>query len=110
MTVNIIKGEDKDITVRLESKASGDPYDLTSVTAITCCFANADASKLSLSLSAGIVVVTALIGKITITLTAAQTALLAEVSNATLEISTTKAGKIAKTRIEKAYSVIAKIC
>jgi hypothetical protein len=108
--INIIKGEDKDIIVRLGSRSTGDPYDLTAATPITCCFLNADKTFLTLGLATGIAITTALLGKLTLTLTAAQTALLAEVANATLELSITKSSKIVKVQIPKAYSVVAKVC
>ncbi len=108
-TVSIIKGEDKEIQIRLASAETGDPYDLTDVTAVTCNFTNTDLSNLALSLSAGIAITTALAGKLTMTLTAAQTALLLLSSNSTMQLNLTKNAKITKVQIPKAFSVIASV-
>lgn len=108
--VSIIQGEDKEIFVRV-TDSNGDPLDITNHSEITACFLNADNTLLSLSLGLGIDKETPFaIGKIKITITAAQSLLLAEVKNTTLELALTNAGLINKVQIKSAYSVIAKVC
>lgn len=108
--IDIIQGEDKDIFVRV-TDSNGDPLDITSHTEIEACFKNADQSILSLTLGLGTTKESPFeIGKIKITLTAAQTLLLEVGKGVTLEIALTLAGKISKLQISKAYNVIAKVC
>ena len=77
----IQQGEDKTLTVRLTSGQTGLPYDLTNCTAITAAFLNADGSTLECTLANNAVqILSAPGGAISITLTAAQTALLAVAS------------------------------
>jgi len=107
--VKIIKGEDKSIVVLLTTPTSG-PFDLTGATPITCCFKNATGADLVLGLGTGIAITTALAGKLTLSLTAAQTALLATFTDATLQLTITQAGIKSKIQIESAYSVVDSVC
>ncbi len=88
-----------------------DPFDLTGVSAITCCFMKQDGTDLVLSLGSGISIVgNPLLGKLLITLTAAQTALLNEVAFATLELAITFSGDPLKVQILNAYEVVTADC
>ena len=97
------------ITVRLINPMTGDPYDLTTCTAISTCFQNTDGTELMLSLLSGVAIVSpATFGKITITGTAAQAALLAVVQLATLQLSLTFSGDPSNpivVQIPNAYNV-----
>ena len=77
----IITGNQASFLVRLKNAVTGDPYDLTGVYDIQTCFLNGDGTELMLGIQApnsGIAVVgNPVIGKIQITLTAAQTGLAA---------------------------------
>lgn len=80
--LNIVQGEDKEITVRLTLE-SGDPYDLTGITAISAEFPASAGGCVTITgvspfNAAPIVIETpATSGKLTITLNDTQTALLA---------------------------------
>lgn len=89
----------------------GDPIDLTGYAEISACFTNSNGSELLATLTGGEISVLGdpLLGKILITLSAAQTTLLALVDSATLEITlgTVNPPKI---QIENAYSVLNTVC
>ena len=80
--LNIVQGEDKDITVRL-SLETGDPYDLSSVTAISAEFPAAAGGCVTITgvspFNAAPIVIESpsTSGKITLTLSDTETALLA---------------------------------
>lgn len=107
---NIIQGGKATLVVRLLNDQTQDPYDLTGVTALTTCFQNDDGSELMLTLSSGISILSAVLGKIQIVLTSAQTALLRTVQLHTLELSITTTGDPIKVQIPDAYSVVQTVC
>lgn len=109
--VDIIQGGKVTLTIRLVDSLTGDPFDLTGVTAIETCFLNADATELMLALGTGIIILgNPILGKIAISLTAAQTALLDLVSLATLELAVTTSGDPIKIQIPQVYSVLQSEC
>jgi len=71
--VNIVKGEDTTITVRLDDAATADPYDLTGAT-VTLEMDNTDGSRFS---KVGTVTAPATSGKCTFTISDVETSLLA---------------------------------
>lgn len=77
-TINIIRESDREFSVRITIKETGDPFDLTGVSQIKAYFPKTDGTALekNLSPSGAIVVLNALAGKIKITLSEADTALL----------------------------------
>lgn len=109
---NIIQGGIKDFTVRINSVASGDPLDLTSVVEISTCFKNADGTELMLTKTGGDIVVVGdpLLGKIKVSLSDVETALLGLVDNETLEVTVDLGAGPLKVQIPNAYSVIESIC
>lgn len=75
--ITINQGSDVNFFARLVSSDTKDPYDLTSLVSCVAQFRNADNTFLSLALGTGVTVASpATIGKLQITLTAAQTLLL----------------------------------
>jgi hypothetical protein len=112
MSVQIIQGGAVSFIIRIKDVSTGDPYDLTDVTEITTCFQNADGTELMLSLSGGISVEgDPLIGKIKVSLTSAQTALLALEELATLQLAiTVNTDDPFFNRIPEAYSVLESVC
>ena len=111
--VDIVQGAGAVLNCKFLYKGSKDPLDLTGITAISTCFLNDDGSELSLSLAGGEIAVygNPVLGKISITLTAAQTALLAVDDRATLQVAFTYgAGQPIVLQIPMAYSIIATDC
>ncbi len=111
--VNIIQGGLKTFVVRLLSVATGDPLNLAGVTEITTCFQNADGTELMLTYTAsgGITVVSTVLGKIQVALTAEQTALLLVTEEAaTLEVGVDLGNGPMKVQIANAYSVLQSVC
>lgn len=75
--LEVKQGEDLSFTVRLIDRETKDAIDLTLATSISVAFLNQDLSFLNLTLLTGVVALVPLtLGKITITLTPAQTLLL----------------------------------
>jgi hypothetical protein len=75
--VTVIKGEDRDILLRIVDKATDQPFDLTNASAINARFKNEDGTILVKALAAGSVsVVSAPSGKVQVSLAAAETALM----------------------------------
>lgn len=96
-TATIVQGEDKTLYLRVVDKLTQDPLDLTNASQITARFKNADASVLSVNLSSGVAIVAATSGKISVSLTLAQTALLLARENQSFEIEITMGtGSVAK--------------
>lgn len=112
----IIQGSKATLLIRLIQSTNGiqgDPVDLTGITEITTCFQKADGTELMLSFTGGAVSIlgSPLLGKLSISLTAAQSALLALVDTAVLEISLIySGGDPVKVQIVSAYSVVASMC
>lgn len=110
---NIYKGGQATLVLRLFNPLpSTDYYDLTDVTQITACFANANGTELLLTFNpvAGVSILNAVGGKVQIALTAAQTVLLQTTVDATLQLSITFAGDPIIVQITSAYSVIESAC
>lgn len=75
--VKVIKGEDRTLSIQLSDEDTGGYYDLTTATAISVCFKNADLSTLTKTLASGAVaLVSAVGGQITVALTDTETGLL----------------------------------
>lgn len=75
--VVITQGADASFVVRIIAKETKDPVDLSNASSVVAQFLNRDGTYLSLSLTGGITIQSpATIGKLLITLSAAQTALL----------------------------------
>lgn len=73
----ITQGSDASFVVRLVASDTKDPIDLTSVSSCSAQFLNADGTFLTLNLVSGLTMISpATIGKILVTITAAQSALL----------------------------------
>ena len=74
--LNLIQNTDATFGVRLVDKSSCDPFDLTPYTTIQAIFLNSDCTKtiVSTPASGGITVISPQAGKISVTLTASQTA------------------------------------
>ena len=108
----IIQGSHATVIVRLMNATTMDPVDITGATEIKACFTNQDWTQLELSLTGGqIQVLSGILGKVQLNLTAAQTALLAMVENETLELLI-KIGMNdpVKVQIQNAYSILETIC
>lgn len=103
--VEIVTQEDKTFIVKVIDDSKGDPFDLSSASAITTAFKNSDGSFLDLSLSSGIAIIDASLGKVQIALTAAQTALFYVANNFTFEMAITIAGEVTRIQVLNAYSV-----
>jgi hypothetical protein len=108
--IKIVKGEDKTITIQLISEEDKSYYDLSDATGIAVAFKQQSGSALSKELDAGVSIVSALAGKISVTLTDTETALLKEGEllpiYVTLDVGSTKT--IVVSGLEKALTVVAK--
>lgn len=110
MSYPIKQGGKAVISVKLRD-LNDDPVPLAQFTAISTCFRNYDGTDLSVDLTAGIAIDgDPLLGKLLITLTAAQTTLLYPVDDATMQLSLTTTGDPEKIDIVNAYSVLATLC
>jgi hypothetical protein len=108
--VTIIKGEDKDLVIRLTKQSNGEPFDITSISAATVKFKNTDGTDLTLTLSDGVEITgDGKLGKLTASISAAESALLLGVLNKTLEVSFTLNAKVNKVQIDRAYSIVESI-
>jgi hypothetical protein len=76
--LNLIQSTDATFGVRLVDRSTGDPFDLTAYGTIQAIFLNADCSKTiaTTPASGGITVISAQAGRMSVSLSAAQTALL----------------------------------
>ena len=108
--IQIIQGKKSVFTVKLNDAATGERYDLTPVTVLTACFERQDGTSLTLGIGTGIVVLSAIYGRIQVSITAAQSALLSQVDNATLALSITTTGDPVGVLIPNAYSVVQSPC
>lgn len=99
------------ILIRLVDGSTGDPFDLTSITQIVSCFFNADGTELMVSLLGGQIAIVGnpVLGKISITLTSAQTVLLALTDSQTIELAIGATNPI-KIQIQNAYAVLPTVC
>jgi len=114
--IKIIQGADINFLIRVTDENTGDPIDLTNVSAASICFLNSDNTNLTLSLTptANGSVITkespVQIGKLKVKLDDLDTDLLALVDNETMELSLVYSGDNLKLQFPRAYSVIKKIC
>lgn len=108
-SIKFSQGEDVEITVRLR-ESTGDPLDLTTATDIHTCFLNLDGTKLALSVGSGVSVVSAVLGKILITVTAAQSALLRPVVNGDLEVTVDMPSNKRKKLFERVLTIQKSAC
>lgn len=113
----IVQGGQTTILVRLNSVSNGvvgDPIPLTPMYDIKSCFMNADGTELTLSLLTGGITILgdANLGKLSIAMTAAQTALLQLIDSGTLEVDliATMGADATKIQIPQAYSVVQSVC
>ena len=108
----IIQGGKAILIARVMHAVTMEPVDITGAVEVTCCFLNNDGTELSLSLSAAqIQVLSGILGKLQVNLTAAQAAALAVVDYETLEFAITiGATDPFKVQIPAAYSVIPAGC
>lgn len=99
------------IPLRLVDPNTKRPYDLSAVTALKTCFRNQDGTELMLSLGSGIAVVgNPILGELTVSVTAAQSALLEATDVETLELGITTTGDPIPALIPMAYQVLASRC
>ncbi len=109
--IEIIQGGATSFIVRITNIQTGDPFPLGSVSAITTCFKKADSTELMLGLTTGITIVDAVLGKLSIALTSAQTALLAVAGLSTLQLTITVGSQDPFIKqIHDAYTVIESEC
>lgn len=90
----IVQGSTRLLAIRLASALGGNPFNLTGASAIEFRMRKTDGSILSVSLLDFVIIVNAGGGQITVTLSAAQTALLAAGVPAPATIKVTLAGKV----------------
>lgn len=108
--ISIIQGSKASFIVRLRD-SNDDPVNLTGLTAAETCFLKSDGTELTLGLSTGIAVSgNPLLGKLLISLTAAQTSLLDTQDPGVLELSFTISGDPIKVRIMNAYEILESVC
>lgn len=74
--VTIIQGEDRDLFLRIVDKATNQPFDLTNASAVNARFKNADGTVLTKILGGGVSIVSALSGKITVSVYSPESILL----------------------------------
>jgi hypothetical protein len=113
IAVDVVQGAGAVLNCKFLYKGSKDPLDLTGITEISTCLLNDDGTELVLSLTGGQISVygNPILGKISITLTAAQTALLAVDDSADLQVAFTYgAGQPSVLTIPGAYNIIATDC
>ena len=109
--IEIIQGGETSFIARFTDVATGDPLDLTNIDTLTTCFKKDDRTELTLGIGTGITIVNAVLGKIRVTLTSTQTATLALVEAATLEVTVTMLTEEPfKKQVQQAYSVIPSVC
>jgi hypothetical protein len=111
----IIQGGHATFFLRLINELTGDPFDLTTCTALSMCLKNTDGTELTLTLGAGLTVVTpATIGKIQVDVTSVQSALLNPSAPGTwfdLQLTVTLASSDPfKVQFWKAVQVIQTLC
>lgn len=109
----IIQGGKTALICRFINTLTGDPFDLTGITQITTCFQNQDGTEIMLTLMGGAITVVGnpLLGKIMVSLTSAQTAVLMTVSVTDLELAFQfGSSDPIKSQISGAYLVTQSLC
>lgn len=107
--IKIIQGEDKQFAVSLR-KDSGDPYDLTSVTAIQFCFPGETVIQSITLAAAEVVIVNAALGKLTCTISDTKTDLMKIGDKQTFECLIDEGTKRTKVKFVEQLKVEASIC
>jgi len=94
--LSIVQGQDIEPLIYIIDEETCTPFDLTGVTEIRALFNKTDGTKLikTYTLSGGVTIISDLGGKIKVTLTAANTALLKTGECQSFEVEITKATKI----------------
>lgn len=105
--INIVKGQDKTFTIYIRDKY-GNPVDLTNATGITFRMGNQDGSTFSDTLSGGVSILTALIGKIQVVISDTNTALFLAGKNLACELFIDFSATRKIVQIENAVNVYAK--
>lgn len=85
-SITVIAGEDRMMILRIVDKLTQEPFDLTAASAINARFKNADQTVLIKNLTAGVAIVSAPAGKISVSLSATETALLNVRENQSFEV------------------------
>lgn len=106
--INIVKGEDKLITIRVISKTSEEPYDLTGA-AITAKFMKTDGTALSKAVGTGITIVNPLAGKMEISLSDTDTTLLKDGEYQDFEIAVTISSNTSILQFRKVLNIYEKL-
>jgi len=96
------------MVIRLKNGDTTDPWDLTGLTEVSTCFEKQDGTELTVSLTGGqfVVVGSPLLGKLALTLSAAETTNLKPTQGVkTMELTLTYTGDPVATDIPMAYEV-----
>ena len=110
--IKIVRGSDREFNVRIIDQDTKEPFDLTTVTDtdIKAEFVKSDLSCLSLTGSASITIVSALGGKIKITMTPADTLALKVGLGQSFELEITKTAKLSIVQFEGCLDVLKQVC
>lgn len=106
--VTLYRGDD--MTQAFQLYRNDDPLDLTAATVISACFPNEDNTELTLGLGTGIAVVSGILGKLSVTITAAQSALLAPRDRMSIDFVVTIAGKVQTYTVPRALTILDRSC
>jgi len=106
--VSIVHGEDKLITIRVISKSTEEPFDLTGAT-VSVKFAKTDGTTLTKSVGAGVTIVNAVAGKMEVLLSDTDTALLKAGENQDFEAIVTVNTVTSILQFRRALSIFEKI-
>lgn len=107
--IQIIKGDDVKIDVSIKNEDLT-PYDLSSVTAATACFINADDSSLSLTLGSGVSVLDAVAGKLRVSISDTESALLKANEEASFEVQIDESGDKQSFQFIESLCIKERIC
>lgn len=109
--INVIRGSDREITIRIETKKSQEPFDLTGVSEIEACFLKEDDTILSKKMTTGgVSVVSALAGKIKVILTETDTATLKVGESRSFEVLVTIGSVTSIVQFIEQLNVIKRVC
>lgn len=99
-----------DMTQAFQLIKNDDPLDISAATVITACFPNEDGSELTLGLGTGITLLYGPLGKLTATITATQSALLAPRDRMDVDFVVTIAGKTQTYSVPRALTILDRSC
>ena len=110
--IRIVQGSDREFNVRLIDADTKEPIDLTTVTEsdIAAEFVKSDGTCLSLTGAGPITIVSALGGKIKVTMSTTDTASLKPGLAQNFEVEWTKTGKLSIVQFERVLDVIKQVC